>query len=443
MYIKGRIDRSAVAARHGRRTIWFFLIGALATSTPAVATAVTVNDNLGVLPANVSWQEAQAAGVADQSHMYARYHVDVSRAVTLAASYAEPASRNNQRVGGGCEGNWNLILDSSPANSDCICYDRRRRLSVVATSTDTWEWDGSAWEHVASGGTRGGTGAFVYDPVGQRCLYFGGYNNTQLWSWDGSLWTLLSNSPVPQRVYPAMAFDADRNRLVVHGGYDSGSTLYQDTWEWDPSTNTWSQTPTSPIGPLYAHRMVYDEARGQCVLHGGFYYTNQGDSWAWNGSTWTEITPQGPARYVFSMAYDRRGEQLLLNGGTQCCGEVEIPETWRLGLDNTWELCDDSAPARGYTNMTYDSHRHVLVFTGGIGPVDGGRDTIAETWERELGSIVPCDADIDGDLDVTFTDLLEVLGAWGQADPVADISGNGMVDTNDILAVISAWGPCP
>ncbi len=220
----------------------------------------------------------------------------------------------------------------------------------MATSTDTWEWDGSAWEHVASGGSRGGTGAFVYDPVGQRCLYFGGYNNTQLWSWDGSLWTLLSNSPVPQRVYSAMAFDADRNRLVVHGGYDSGSTLYQDTWEWDPSTNTWSQTPTSPIGPLYAHRMVYDEARGQCVLHGGFYYTNQGDSWAWNGSTWTEITPQGPARYVFSMAYDRRGEQ------------------------------------------TYDSHRHVLVFTGGIGPVDGGRDTIAETWERELGSIVPCDA---------------------------------------------------
>jgi hypothetical protein len=93
--------------------------------------------------------------------------------------------------------------------------------------------------------------------------------------------------------------------------------------------------------------------------------------------------------------------------------------------------------------MAYDSYRHRLVFTGGIGPVDGGRATIPQTWERNLGSIEPCDSDIDGDLNVAAGDMIEVLSAWGQADPVADISNNGVVDTDDILSVIRDWGLCP
>jgi hypothetical protein len=423
--------------------VWLLAVGWCVTAQADQQVWTYASGSLSNSSLMSSWAEAQAAGVAVPEHMGPNYIVrDVCQTMPLLPERERPSPLGAVRDG--CEGVWNLVLESMPFNSDCICYDRRRRVTVIANPGDTWEWDGVGWTQVDSGASRGGTGAMVYDPIGQRCLYFGGYFNTELWSWNGEEWTLLSNSPVPQRVYPAMAFDVIRNRLVVHGGYDSGSILYQDTWEWNPQTGAWTETPTSPIGPLYAHRMVFDEARGQCVLHGGYYGANQGDSWAWDGSTWSEITSTGPARYVFAMAYDRRGQQTLLNGGTQCCAEVEISETWRLGTENTWQLCDATAPARGYTNMAYDSYRHRLVFAGGWGPIGGGeRGVLAQTWERELGPITPCVPDIDGDLDVDFDDLFEVLGTWGQVDPVADIDDSGTVDTNDILAVIRYWGSCP
>ncbi|MCH2143437.1 MAG: hypothetical protein MK077_10645 [Phycisphaerales bacterium] len=397
-------------------------------------------DDLSNKSASNQWKQAQKAGVAVPGHIGPRYF---QSGLLQTMSVAKRPEQVPDRVSG-CDGSWNLAIESMPFSSDCICYDRRRRVTVIANPSDTWEWDGTSWTQVDSGASRGGTGAFVYDPVGQRCLYFGGYFNNQLWSWDGEEWLLLSDSPVPQRVYPAMAFDAHRNRLVVHGGYDSGSILYEDTWEWDPETGVWTETPSSPIGPLYAHRMVFDESRGQCVLHGGYYFTNQGDSWAWNGSAWSEITSTGPARYVFAMAYDRRSQQILLSGGTQCCGEVELPETWRMDGGNTWQLCDASAPARGYTNMAYDSFRHRMIFTGGWGPIGGGeRGVLPQTWERELGPITLCHSDIDGDLVIDVNDIIEVLNAWQAVDPVADIDGSGIVDTNDILAIIRDWGPCP
>ncbi|MCH2133336.1 MAG: kelch motif-containing protein [Phycisphaerales bacterium] len=381
----------------------------------------------------------QAAGVAVKEHMGPVYRPD---SAAMATSAARP-DRTGAAGRGGCGDSWNAVLDSMPTSSDCIAYDQRRRVTVLANASDTWEYDGTTWTQVHSGANRGSVATLVYDPIGQRCLYFGGYFNTQLWSWDGEAWTLLSDSPVAQRVYAAAAFDVARNRLVIHGGYDSGSTLYQDTWEWNPQTSEWTQTPTSAVGALYAHRMVYDEARGQCVMHGGYAWGNRPETWAWNGSSWTQITPSGPARYVFSMAYDRRGQRTHVSGGTHCCPEFEYAETWMLDSEsNSWSFCDSSTPARGYTNMAYDGYRNTLVFAGGIGPAGGGRETIPQTWERSLGEVDPCPSDIDGDFDVDFDDILEIIEAWDQVDPVADIDGSGSVDTNDILQALADWDGC-
>jgi len=59
---------------------------------------------------------------------------------------------------------------------------------------------------------------------------------------------------------------------------------------------------------------------------------------------------------------------------------------------------------------------------------------------------VDCPADLTGDGVVDFSDLLQVLSAWGvcedpQACP-ADLSGDGLVDFTDLLTLLSAWGPC-
>ena len=44
---------------------------------------------------------------------------------------------------------------------------------------------------------------------------------------------------------------------------------------------------------------------------------------------------------------------------------------------------------------------------------------------------------------VNVTDLLEVVGAWGEAGGPADVNGDGIVNVADILAVVEAWGACP
>ncbi len=54
--------------------------------------------------------------------------------------------------------------------------------------------------------------------------------------------------------------------------------------------------------------------------------------------------------------------------------------------------------------------------------------------------IVPeCNADFDGDGDVTITDLLDYLSLWYAADPQADIVPPAGVNIQDLLTFVSAW----
>jgi hypothetical protein len=58
------------------------------------------------------------------------------------------------------------------------------------------------------------------------------------------------------------------------------------------------------------------------------------------------------------------------------------------------------------------------------------------------GGSLPCDADIDGDGSVAFTDLTLLLSDWGPCDPPcpSDIDGSGEVEFNDLLALLGAFG---
>jgi len=56
----------------------------------------------------------------------------------------------------------------------------------------------------------------------------------------------------------------------------------------------------------------------------------------------------------------------------------------------------------------------------------------------------PCLADIDGDEEVGFPDLLILLAQWGTCPPLCfgDIDGDGVVDFDDLLLLLGSWGPC-
>ena len=52
----------------------------------------------------------------------------------------------------------------------------------------------------------------------------------------------------------------------------------------------------------------------------------------------------------------------------------------------------------------------------------------------------PCDGDVDGDGEVSGSDLAAVLGNWGTAD--GDLTGDENTDGQDLAYILANWGPC-
>jgi len=236
---------------------------------------------------------------------------------------------------------------------------------------DTWIWDGKTATWTLSNPAtkppiRSGAG-MAYDPVRKKVVLFGGdgggFNRNDTWLWDGSNWTKVNptTSPTPRTIMQ-MAWDG--THVVLFGGFD-GSSL-DDTWIWDGTTWT-EQNPTiSPLKRQFGF-MTYD-GKG-ALLYGGASslpsgVTNQGDTWRWDGSTWTEInsTVAPSARATGGMSFD--GERVVMYGGDDSSGTLD--ETWIFNPeDDQWTKANPyiKPEKRGHTTLTYDG-RGMILFGG-------------------------------------------------------------------------------
>jgi hypothetical protein len=256
----------------------------------------------------------------------------------------------------------------------------------AGTLNDTWVWNGSVWAQVDDS-TDAGCGAstnacpssppgrsgaaMAYDQASGQLVLFGGLGDhygelDDTWTWNGSEWTQVddaddpgctttctsgTSSPVGS-VTPVMAYDQASDQLVLFGGDDySGNS----TWVWsgttwtqvddagDPGcTNSCSSSPPSRSGGGFD----YDPALGALVLFGGLGSGNLNDTWAWNGSAWSQIddgTDAGcsnrtnpcpsspPTRSAFTMANDPASNQLVVFGGQSTGGfSTFLQDTWFL-----------------------------------------------------------------------------------------------------------------
>ena len=90
---------------------------------------------------------------------------------------------------------------------------------------------------------------------------------------------------------PGAAYDAKRGMLVVFGG--SGPDGYfGDTWGWDGST--WTRLAETGPAPRVMGAMAWDARREVIVMFGGRNGWPDGDlndTWEWDGTRWREITP--------------------------------------------------------------------------------------------------------------------------------------------------------
>lgn len=86
-------------------------------------------------------------------------------------------------------------------------------------------------------------------------------------------WTQMAvTSPNPtNRQEGAMVYMPNVDRVLLYGGFAGpAATTSDDTWEYNPATNTWTLICTGCApGARHGHILVYDDASGKVIIWGG------------------------------------------------------------------------------------------------------------------------------------------------------------------------------
>lgn len=213
---------------------------------------------------------------------------------------------------------------SPPAypSSIFMVYHASRDETILVTNYQNdfvWVWNGSNWTQRfhKSLPVLFGMGPMVYD---RRSGLVFMYNGLRTLTWDGVAWTRLSPAQEPpNRSGHALAYDEEREEVVLFGGEDSNTIPLNDTWVWNGVDWTQRTPATSP--PARAqHAMAFDGQR--VVLFGGLSPVQVGTNpWTWDGSKWTEIVTQSTPQHTPTplMVYDSGRREVVYYVGLLCC----------------------------------------------------------------------------------------------------------------------------
>lgn len=246
-------------------------------------------------------------------------------------------------------GDWRLV---TAANAPVGCnypnasFDTdRQKLVVVCTTSQTFEWDGTAWktfENLKSPPPARRFSSMVYDQNLKKTVLFGGYDGSnyldQTWLWDGTSWSQQKHNPPTSRSLTAMWYDATLKKTVIYGGLgrltsQDRLTRYEDMWTFDG--NGW--TALKPSGPTpglrYGATIAVDPRNNHTILFGGLRVDTvpptppatepqqiqvyAGDQWEWDGSGWTQVAASNipPARENAGLAFDPTRNEMVMFGG--------------------------------------------------------------------------------------------------------------------------------
>ncbi len=225
-----------------------------------------------------------------------------------------------------------------------------------------------------------------YDAARNQLIRFGGIptnsNSYQTgpYIWNGSEW-IYNFIPVDarpsNRSSTSMVFDSVRNEVLLFGGKNTDGNL-NDTWAWNGTAWTDKTPATSPSTRTRAS-MAFDVARSEVVLFGGRY---KNDTWTWNGTSWTEESPTSnpPSRESSSMAYDPVRQVVVL-----CVSGNGTLETWEWnGSDWTKKATTTTPGQREFHGVVYNPESATIELHNGEYP--NGSDTNSDSWSWDGSS---------------------------------------------------------
>jgi hypothetical protein len=202
------------------------------------------------------------------------------------------------------------------------------------------------------------------------------------WTYDGASWQKVQGPQPPPREDAQMAYDDNRNVVVLFGGKNvvDGST-FSDTWEWN---GTWTQRVASGPDPR-SRGLLSASPDGDVILVGGTDDAqNFHDVWRYDGQ-WTLLAPN-----PFARSQPRLGALVPSPAG----GLVFVTENTNDGRQETWQRQDglwsfvgDTAPnapaVRDNATVAFDSNRNVVVLSFGF----IGSSVMNDVWEMNASHV--------------------------------------------------------
>lgn len=233
-----------------------------------------------------------------------------------------------------------------------MMFGGRGASSTAGYYQDTWIWGGAGWTQVGGIGFSlpGPNGRYKSEAAylpGVGAVMFGGETTLNLvngtWIFNGSTWTQVTTPNTTAgrpagRTGHSMAGSA--SEVLLFGGRgDNGQ--YNDTWAFNGST--WTQLFPANSPPVRSEASLsYDGYNGIWVLFGGQNeYQSLLDTWTFNGSNWTQVSvPNGAGpygRFGAQMAWDVGSGTTIMFGGIGAHANYPSNETWSFnGATLTW-----------------------------------------------------------------------------------------------------------
>ncbi|MBK8100679.1 MAG: hypothetical protein IPK26_26625 [Planctomycetes bacterium] len=238
--------------------------------------------------------------------------------------------------------------------------------------------------------------AMAYDAGRGRTVLFGGatgatFGLDDTWELDRRGWIRTSPTTVPPgRVGHGMAWDPRRGVAVMFGGFthqQGNANALDDTWEW--TGRDWRQVQVA-MPTLGNVSMCWSGIEQEVLVFGGRYGCKDfcapsSDTYSFNGTRWLWRTQAGPGpRENCGMVWVPPVQRVLLVGGlTGTPPTTATQETWAWN-GSAWSQATNSGTVPGSTHaasLTWDGGRNRLVLIGG----NSGAFGQEFTW---LGNVV-------------------------------------------------------
>jgi len=299
-------------------------------------------------------------------------------------------------------------VSPSPRWSVAMTYDAARRVTVLfgggATTFQAppapdahWEWDGTTWSQGPAGPPVRFAAGLAWDSARNRTVLFGGaaacmaftcptFGDT--WEHDGAAWTRVATTGAPARTGHSTFYDPLRAATVVTGGqsacFPACSTVFGDTWEWNGSS--WTQGAARPwLG--HSGAAIFDVARTRAILFGGWkvvpFISNTllAETWAGDATGWNLVAPEPMPKATPGqpMVYDSGRGRVMLFQNALPSGSPGLPQTWEWdGQSWAQRFPANSPPARVSHGLAYDSRRgRTVLFAGQL----ASGTIVNDTWE--------------------------------------------------------------